>query len=451
MNSADHDRVVRIGSGAGYSGDRIDPAVELAQHGDLDYLVFECLAERTIALAQKSMLVDKEAGFDPLLEERMEAVLPICFERGVRIISNMGAANSRAAARKTRAIAEKLGFKKLRIAAVTGDDVLEWIRPRVDSLQSTDNQPLPSADAIVSANAYLGAKPLVEAIAEGADVILTGRVADPALFLAPLIHEFGWALDNWNLLGKGTVVGHLLECAGQLTGGYFAEPGIKDIPNLAHLGFPLAEVASDGTAVLTKIDGSGGCICRATCIEQLLYEIHDPCSYLTPDVVADFSHVNFEEVGTNRVHVWGGQGRPRPELLKVSVGYRDGFIGEGQISYAGLGALARAQLAEEVLRERLSSLDLTELRIEMIGVNSIFGEHFVHNATVEPIEVRVRAAGRAANARSADRVRREVEALYTNGPYGGGGVTGSTREVLAITSTLIPRENVHYKIDFQEI
>jgi Acyclic terpene utilisation family protein AtuA len=436
---------VRIGSGAGYSGDRIDPAVEQASKGNLSYLVFECLAERTIALAQKARLEDPEAGYDPLLEERMEAVLPISAAKGIRIVSNMGAANPRAAARKTCDLARKLGLKGLRVAAVTGDDVLEWVKSG-----GAGGDALPAPDRIVSANAYLGASPVVEALEGRAEVILTGRVADPALFLGPLVHEFGWRMDDWERLGRGTVVGHLLECAGQVTGGYFADPGVKDVPNLARLGFPLAEVSADGSAILTKVEGSGGCISRATCTEQLLYEILDPSAYFTPDVVADFSRVMLEEVGPNRIHVMGGSGRARPEKLKVSVGYRDGFIGEGQISYAGPGALARARLAAEILRERLQGQDLTELRIDFIGLNAILGEGFAQSGA-EPMEIRLRAAGRADTARAADRVRREVEALYTNGPYGGGGVTGSTREVIAMTSTLIPRECATHAIHYEEV
>ena len=441
-------KTVRIGCGAGYSGDRIDPAVELAEKGNLSYLVFECLAERTIALAQKARLGNPESGFDPLLEERMEAVLPLRAKSGIRIITNMGAANPTAAAVKTRSIAQRLGIHGLRIAAIAGDDVLSIIR-KGNFTFNEDGSPVQSlADRVISANAYLGAEPLVEALAAGADVILTGRVADPSLFLAPLLHEFGWAMDDWDRLGQGTVIGHLLECAGQLTGGYFADPGYKDVPNLARLGFPLAEVSEDGSAVMTKVEGSGGTLTRATCTEQLLYEIQDPSAYVTPDVIADFSQVSIEEVGKDRVRVSGGRGRRRPETLKVSVGYQDGCVGEGQISYAGPGALARANLAKEILSERLGGRDLTELRFDLIGVNSILGEQ-LSRAAYEPDEVRLRAIGRAASMRSASLVPREVEALYTNGPAGGGGVSISSRETVAILSTLVPREAVTHKIHYE--
>lgn len=438
---------IRIGAGAGYSGDRIDPAVELAAHGNLHYLVFECLAERTIALAQKALRLDPQSGFDPLLEERLEAVLPLCASQGIRIISNMGAANPRAAAARAREVAARLGLHSLRIAAITGDDVLPLVLDPHSPAELLEG-PLPAPEKLISANAYLGALPIVEALQQGANLILTGRVADPALFLAPLIHEFGWAWDDWSLLGQGTVIGHLLECAGQLTGGYFADPGYKDVPNLAHLGFPIAEVSPDGSAVFTKVAGSGGRLTRATCTEQLLYEIQDPAAYLTPDVVADFSAVSIEELGPDQVRVTGGRGRPRPPTLKVSVGYHDGYIGEGQISYAGSNALARAQLARDILAERLAACGLSELRFDFIGINSIHGETLSHHAPT-PYEVRLRAAGRAPTQRGASMIHREVEALYTNGPSGGGGVSGSTRETIAMASALIPRNLVSHQAHFE--
>ena len=429
---------VRLGSGAGYSGDRIDPAVELARFGNLDYLVFECLAERTIALAQQSKRSGASEGYDPLLVERINAVLPHCVSNGVKIISNMGAANPIAAATKTQETARALGLTGLRIAAVTGDDVLHQM-PGSYAFMANGEPVTSVADRLVSANAYLGASPIIEALAAGADIVLTGRAADPSLFLAPLIHEFGWDPSDWSLLGQGTAVGHLLECAGQLTGGYFADPGYKDVPGLAHLGFPLAEVSADGSAILTKLDGSGGCLTRATCIEQLLYEIQDPASYITPDVIADLSHVQLEDLGHDRVRVTGAAGKPRPETLKVSVGFHDGWTGEGQISYAGPGSVARAQLAEQVLAERLQSAPLSELRFDLIGINSIHGGRLSPRAC-EPWEIRLRVIARAGSLEHAAIVPREVEALYTNGPAGGGGVSGSVRETIAILSTLIPAD-----------
>jgi hypothetical protein len=442
-------KTLRIGAGAGYSGDRIDPAVELALKGGLSYLVFECLAERTIALAQQSKRVDPRLGYDPLLAERMEAVLPICRERHIRVISNMGAANPVAAAIRTREIARQLDIRGLRIAAITGDDVLELVQRIEPPFLDEDDQTFASlGDRVVSANAYVGVEPILEALAAGADVILTGRVADPSLFLAPLIHEFGWPQDDWPLMGQGTVVGHLLECAGQLTGGYFADPGYKDVADLARLGFPIAEVAGDGSALFTKVKGAGGSITAATCKEQLLYEIQDPAAYITPDVAADFSNVVICEEAPDRVRVRGGSGAPRPDTLKVSVGARDGFIGEAQISYAGPGALARARLAGEIIAERLRAYSLPELRCDFIGVDSLHGER-LSRVKCDPYEVRLRVAARAPSHKLASMIPREVEALYTNGPAGGGGVTSSVRETIAMLATLLPRELVRHNIHLE--
>ena len=441
-------KTVRIGAGAGYSGDRIDPALELAEKGSIEYLVFECLAERTIAIAQKARTMDASSGYDPLLEERMEAVLRNCAERRIRIISNMGAANPAAAAAKTCEIAGRLGLRGLKIAAVSGDDVLSAMWNGGIAIEMPEGQ-LPPHSTWLSANAYLGVTGVLEALRRGADVILTGRVADPALFLAPMIHEFEWPMEDWVMLGQGTVVGHLLECAGQLTGGYFADPGFKDVPGLARLGFPIAEVSADGSAILTKVEGSGGLLNRATCTEQLLYEIQDPAAYYTPDVIADFSGVTLEEVGPDRVRVSGGRGRMRPATLKVSIGFSDGYIGEGQISYAGPNALQRAELAREILAERLARLALDELRFDFVGMNSIHGPHLSRHAPT-PNEIRLRAAGRAASQAVAARIPREVEALYTNGPAGGGGAAGTTREIVAIISALIPRDAASHQVEILE-
>nr|MDP2190971.1 acyclic terpene utilization AtuA family protein [Rhodoferax sp.] len=444
-------KIIRIGAGAGYSGDRIPPAVELAEKGDLDYLVFECLAERTIALAQLERSKDARLGFDPLLRDRMEAVLLTCAAKGVKIITNMGAANPQAAGEEIINIARELGLDRLKVAVVQGDDVLSRIRDdKLILLES--GAPLQSlGNSVLSANAYIGAEALVRALGLGADVIITGRVADPALFLAPLIHEFGWSMSDWQKMGQGTVVGHLLECAGQVTGGYFADPGYRDVPDLARLGFPLAEVSADGSAIITKVEGSGGCVTTATCTAQLLYEIENPASYLQPDVVADFSGVTLTQVGPDRVRIEGAKGHQRPATLKVTVGYREGFIGEGQISYAGLGAEARGRLALDVLRQRLESSGIHALdsRYELIGVNSIHGQTLA--CGYEPYEVRARVAMRVATRKEAERVANEVEAMYLNGPAGGGGVTKSVREVIAAVSTLIPRELVQITVTTMEL
>ena len=392
-----------------------------------------------------------EAGFDPLLEERMRAVLSLCAAKGIKVVTNMGAANPEAAAKKTAEIARSLGLPSLKIAAVVGDDVLDACKAGDFPILEFDGSIKKLGNRLISANAYLGAEPMAAALARGADVVVTGRASDPALFLAPMIHAFGWAMDDWNLLGQGTVAGHLLECAGQITGGYFADPGYKDIPDLARLGFPIGEVGEDGSLIVTKVAGSGGAVTAQTCREQLLYEVHDPMKYFQPDVVADFSQVTVEEIAKDRVRVGGGRGSKRTDTLKVSVGYVDSFIGEGQISYAGPGALARGRLALDIVRERLklTSVAASELRFDLIGVDSLHGPLVSAHAN-EPYEVRIRVAGRTESLREAVRIGNEVETLYTNGPAGGGGAWKSARDVVAVASVLLPRELARTQVRFVE-
>ena len=445
-------RNIRIGAGAGFSGDRIEPAVELVEHGKIDYLVFECLAERTIAMAQQVKLADPASGFDPLLIERIRAVLPACQQKGIRIITNMGAANPMSAGMKIQEVARSLGLNNLKIAVVLGDDVLNTLIAENSFVEELGVSVPALGTRLISANAYLGASPIVEALDGGADVVISGRVADAALFLAPMIHEFGWAMTDYQLLGKGTVIGHLLECAGQITGGYFADPGVKeDVFGLVRLGFPIAEVREDGSAIITKVEGSGGTVTVATCIEQLLYEIHDPAHYLTPDVVADLTSVTIREIGKDRILIEGGDGRPRPDCLKVSIGYLDGFIGEGQITYAGPGAVKRGQLAIEIVQQRLklTGIEPLELRCELIGVNSIHCTRTVEDS--DPYEVRVRVVGRTETMHQAACIGNEVESLYTNGPAAGGGVTKSARQILAVASVLLSRTLVTPEVRFLEV
>jgi Acyclic terpene utilisation family protein AtuA len=436
-------KTTRIGCGAGYAGDRIEPAIELAERGDLDYLVFECLAERTIALAQQARARDPQAGFDPMLLDRMAAVLPACARRRVRVITNMGAANPLEGAAAVRDLVARLGLRHLKVAAVTGDDVLGVVTAPEFVVSETGEPVGGLGSALLSANAYLGAEPVIAALAGGADVVIAGRVADPSMFLAAIVHAFGWPADAWPLYGAATLAGHLLECAGQVTGGYFADPGFKDVEGLARLGFPIAEVSSDGTALITKVPGSGGRVTPATCKEQLLYEIHDPAAYVTPDVTADFSNVRITQAGPDCVRVGGAAGRQRPDTLKVALGYYDGFIGEGQISYAGPGAIERARLALSIVRERLTAAAFSprEVRYDLIGVDALHGAR-LSGGRSDAYEVRIRVAGRTGTMSEALRIGNEVEALYTNGPAGGGGATKSAREVVAIATTFIPRDRV---------
>ncbi|MFL5046488.1 MAG: acyclic terpene utilization AtuA family protein [Xanthobacteraceae bacterium] len=432
---------VRVGCGAGFAGDRLEPALVLAEHGALDYLVLECLGERTVALAQLRRLHDPDAGYDPMLERRMDGLLPAIERNGIRLVTNMGAANPAAAAARIAAMAKRKGLA-LKVAAVLGDDVLDRLDRDAPCLETA--APLRSFGALVSANTYLGVDAVLPALQQDVDVIVTGRAADPSLFLAPLVHEFGWRLDDYDLLARGTVVGHLLECGGQLTGGYYADPGVKDVPSLANLGFPFADVDSDGNARFGKVKGTGGIINRATATEQLLYEVTDPFGYETPDVTADFSTAELNDLGHDVVTVSGARGKPRPQRLKVSVGYRAGFLGEGEIGYAGENCVARAELGGDIVRERLANR-FPEIRVDVIGMTSLHRQPLGRDA-YRPYEVRLRVAARSPDRDTARLVGEEVEALFTNGPAGGGGVRKATVEQVGIVSCLVPRDSVKTEI-----
>lgn len=416
----------------------------LASQGELNYLALECLAERTIALAQLRKLADPAGGYDPLLEARMRALLPLALRHGFRIVTNMGAANPLGAGRRVMALAKSLGLD-VKVAVLSGDDVLAQLEPGMRTIEAR-GAPLSEYGALVSANAYFGAEEMLPALATDGHVVITGRVADPSLFVAPLMHEFKWRLDDWTRLGRATAIGHLLECAGQVTGGYFAEPGLKDVPNLAQLGFPWCDVDSEGNGLLGKVAGTGGAITLRTVKEQLLYEVTDPGGYITPDVVADFTSVQLKETAQDRVSVGGAGGRPRTTTYKVSVGYRAGFVGEGEISYAGASAVERARLAGDIVRERLRD-DVTDLRCDLIGMDSAHRTDFSHSP---PYEVRLRVAARTATRELAERVGAEVEALWINGPAGGGGVRRTAQERIGVVSLLLERSRVQPRVTLLE-
>ncbi len=446
-------KTVRIGTGAGYAGDRIEPAVELVEKGNIDYIIFECLAERTIAIALQQKLQNPEKGYNELLEQRMRKILHLCHEKDVKIITNMGAANPLAAAKLIKQIGEEKKLNNLKIAAVLGDDVLDNIQKYMDYKVLETGEDLKELKGeIISANAYLGIDGIVEALENDADVIITGRVADPALFLAPLVYEFGWDAEDYETIGKGIIIGHLLECGGQVTGGYYPDPGYKDVERPWELGFPIAEVNEKGEAIITKVEGSGGEVSLRTCKEQFLYEIHDPSQYLTPDGVADFTGVQLEQTAKDKVLVKGGSGTKKPDTLKVSLGYKDCFIGVGEISYGGSGAIERAELAAEIVRKRLELLEVPkdEIRYDLIGVNSLY------KGTIDicdgiPNEVRLRVSARTSKREDAVKVGNEVEALYTNGPAGGGGAEKSIKEIISVASIFISRDDVDIKVVYEEV
>lgn len=439
---------IRIGSGAGYAGDRLEPALELIEKGDLDYICFEGLAERTIALAQQEKKTNPKLGYNDLLLYRMEKVLPLMHKHRTKVITNMGAANPIDAIKEIGKLAASLGLPNIKIAAVIGDDCSDKIDDYLQSSILETELPLSSLkEHILSANAYLGCEGIVEALANGADIVITGRVADPSLFLAPMLYEFGWENTQTKLLGTGTLIGHLLECAGQVTGGYFADPGKKEVPNLWNLGFPFVEVDEDGNGFISKLQDSGGAVTPATCTEQLLYEIHDPANYITPDCTADFSKVMFFQDGKDRVVFNGANSKPATDTYKVSVGYSNGFIGEGEISYGGANCLERGLLAKTIMEKRLELVPfkISDTRIELIGINSL-AQTPIHSS--EPNEVRLRVAGKTQLRNQAQLIANEVESLYTNGPGGGGGATKKVSEVLAIASILVPKSDIDISVTY---
>jgi hypothetical protein len=431
----------RIGTGAGFSADRLDPAVDLAKRGDLDVMVLECLGERTVAFAHRDRMHDPRRGYNTLLDRRMRALLPACRSAGTTIITNMGAANPRGAAERTRDIARELGISGLKIACIEGDDVSGRI-PGDHHFMDEPGTLAGIGRPVVGMNAYLGADSIIPALAAGANVVIGGRLADPSMYLAPMMHRFGWKTSDTAMLGAGTLIGHLMECGMQITGGYFADPGVKEVPDLVDCGYPIAEVSADGTAVITKLPGTGGCVNEATVKEQLLYEVHNPSAYLTPDVTADFSRVKLKDLGDDRVAVSDAGGRARPEKLKVTVGFDAGILAEAGVSYAGPGASMRGSLAAKIVETRLKVTHAVRspLRLDLIGSNSLFAT--ADRMIPESEDVRLHVALRTTEREEAELMLWEVESLLCCGPAGGGGFRGTMTPAVGTKSLLIDRSLV---------
>ena len=363
-----------IGCAAGGSGDRVDAAAPLVAtfiaSGKPAVLIFENLAERTLALAQLARRANPAKGYEPLLEAQLRPVLADCLRHGIAIVSNFGAAHPRAAADHVHRLAAELGLPQPKVAVVEGDDLsgaagAATLRPMLKDPQLAGRE-------LVSANVYLGAFEIAQALKAGAQIVITGRVVDSALALGPAIAHFGWTCEQLNELAGATMAGHLLECGAQVTGGYFADPGLKDVPDLARVGYPFVEIMADGSCVVGKAANTGGLVDVRTVKEQLLYEIHDPQAYLVPDVTVDLSEASVTEIGPDRVRLEGVIGRPAPPTLKALLFYEGGWLGEAEISYAGPNAEARARLAMAVVRERMG--DQIPLRFDLIGVLSVLGD-----------------------------------------------------------------------------
>lgn len=450
--------MVYIGCGAGFAGDRFDaslPIVDsLSRRDGPRYLIFEVLAERTLAIAQRLRREDPDKGYSPFLDDYVTPILARAKANGVRIVSNFGAANPAGAGRRVLEIAREQGLHDLKVAVVEGDNLMEFITP--DDIKAWPTmEGLEIGGDLIAANCYLGARPIAAALALGADVVAVGRTTDTALVLGPLVHEFGWPEDDWDRLAVGTVAGHLLECGGQATGTYFADPGYKDVPDLARAGYPIAEVSRDGNLVITKPEGTGGLVSEQTIKEQLLYEVHDPANYLTPDVVLDVSQVSVEQVGENRVEVRGARGKPRPDTLKATVSFEGGWLGEGEITYAGPNALARAKLAVEVLRERCRILGMNcPVRFDIIGTVSTFDADsgsLRENQALDPDgDYRVRASARSLDKATVERVSNEVLSLYCAGPAAGGGVRQNVLPQVQTASILVDRDRVSPRVSLAQ-
>ena len=444
---------VHIGCGAGFANDRPDAALalanDLAARDGRRFLFFELLAERTLAEAQLRRLADAESGYATRLFDFLEPVLETCLAAGIPIITNGGAANPSAAARRLRQQLQGGRFAAARIACVVGDDLLDsgevlqrWLPETLDG-------------QVVSVNVYTGADGIVQALDAGADIVLCGRVADPSLAVGPLRHAFGWQAEDWDRIALATAVGHLLECCTQVSGGYFAHPGLKEVPDLANVGCPIATVQADGRVTLGKAAGTGGCVTERTVKEQLLYEVHDPAAYLTPDVTMDLSQARVRQAGPDRVEIEGIRGHPRPAELKGLVGLRGNWFAEAEISYAGPGALVRAALARDVLLQRCARLapQLTPW-IDLIGVASLFndarGEWLQQRLADarDPQDVRLRISFVDADKALLETLLLDAESLYTNGPAGGGGVRRHLSESLGTASFFIPRTAVQQQVEW---
>jgi len=441
----------RVGCAAGFSGDRLGvarPIVdEFLRLGEPACLIFESLAERTLALAQLDRRQNPALGFEPLLAEMLEPILADCLLNNIPIVGNFGAANPEGAASLIAKLAKAQGFPSIKIAIVRGDEISASVFMACLDQQS---QEALSNSSLVSANVYLGAREIADALNDGAQIVVTGRVADPALTVGPLMAHFKKSWSDWNFLAQATMAGHLLECGAQVTGGYFADPGVKDVPDLASVGFPIIEFDEFGNCCVTKAPNTGGVVSLMTVTEQLLYEVHDPARYLTPDVIADISQAQLELTGENKVLLNKVLGHEKPATLKANICIDGGWLAEAEISYAGHHAYERAQLAAQIIRERLS--DILDLRIDYIGSASVFpsedgsGPSFRAQGGFEDIRLRVAAAHM--NKVIANQLCRELTALYTCGPAGGGGVRTSLRPRLNTLVAYVPRDLVKSSYEF---
>ena len=447
--------VVRVAAGQGFWGDDLDAPRRQVEGGPIDYLMLDYLAEVTMSILQKQKERDPSLGYARDFVGAMESVLPTVVERGVKVIANAGGVNPPACAAAVQAVAEKKGARgALRIGVVSGDDLLGRLDQLIAAGHPLANmetgEPLSLVrDRVLSANAYIGSEPIVEALGKGANVVITGRSTDTALTMAPLRHEFGWGATSWDQLAAGIVAGHIIECGAQCSGGNCLYDW-RSIPDLANVGYPLVEAKADGTFVVTKHPNTGGRVSVQTVSEQLVYEMGDPHSYITPDVIADFTTIKLARDGDDRVLVSGIKGTPPTDKLKVSVAYRAGFKAVGTLVYVWPDALEKAQLADKILRERLDRLGLRFERIlsEFVGATATHG-HLAGDQRNAP-EVQLRFGVRGPDRAAVERFTREIAPLVLNGPPSVTGFAGGrpkVEEIVAYWPALIDKSVVKTKVD----
>ncbi len=448
---------VRIAAGQGFWGDLPDAPVRQVQGGPIDYLMLDYLAEVTMSIMQKQKARDPNAGYARDFVSLMKEILPACVERNIKVVANAGGVNVPGCAAAVRHVAIELGLgDKVRIGIVTGDDILDRIDELIGrgiELRNLDTgEPLAVVrNRIQSANAYLGAAPIVEALGQGANVIVTGRATDTGLTLGPLIHEFGWAADDWDRLAAGTIAGHIIECGAQCSGGN-CQYDWENIPDLANVGFPIAEASPDGTFIITKHEGTGGCVNVPSVKEQLLYEMGDPHEYITPDCVADFTTIHLADDGPDRVRVFGIKGRPATESLKVSISYSSGFKAVGTLVYAWPDAYKKAQAADRVLRARLDRLGLKfeQVLTEFVGASAAHGP-LAGEPSPDLAEVQLRVGVRANDRAAVERFTKEIAPLILTGPPAVTGFAGGrpkVEEIVAYWPALIPKSEIRSEVKF---
>lgn len=451
---------ILIASGQGFWGDLIEAPYYQVTKGNIDYLVMDYLAEVTMSILQKQKLKNPKLGYARDLPELMQRILPVCVEKGIKVITNGGGVNPEACAEAILDIAGKMNIKKLNVAVVSGDDILENIEEIISggcelNNMDTGESIIPYKDKLVSANVYFGAFPIVEALQKGADIVITGRTTDTGLTLAPMIYEFGWDKNNYDLMAAGTVAGHILECGAQSSGGNFLGDW-RSLENMAEVGFPIAEAYPDGNVIITKHAGTGGKVTFETVAEQLVYEIGDPASYITPDCVADFTSIRLEDLGNDRVKVYGVKGKKATDFYKVSCSYADGYTTSGSLTYSWPDALSKAQAADKILRKRLDNLNLhfDEIRTEFVGYNSTHGPLAVKIDEDKINEVMLRIAVRSKDFETIKRFGMEIAPLILTGPPSVTGFAGGRprpSEVIAYWPALMPKKLVQPRVKILEL